>query len=331
VNRAGFVIHSAIHAARDDAHCIMHVHTTAGCAVSCKEEGLRHDNFYSAMLYGDVAYHDYEGVTTNLDEQPRLVASLGSANHLILRNHGLLVVGPNIPTAFNRLWTLQRACEIQLASDAGQGPNRSIPTDVLRTVPQTRVAASGDTHRLIFDTMLRRAGHHLIGPPTHFAPAACAKYERGIAAPSATMRRMNPYRIGSGAGYSGDRIDPAQDLAERGRLNALVFECLAERTIALAQLRRSRDPQAGLRPAAAARMRAVLPACLRQGVTIISNMGAANPLAAGRGAGGGARAGPASRLRVAVVTGDDVLAWMQANDAPLMDSCPHRAPTWAAG
>ena len=158
VNRAGFVIHSAIHGARDDAHCIMHVHTTAGCAVSCKEEGLRHDNFYSAMLYGDVAYHDYEGVTTKLDEQPRLVASLGRANHLILRNHGLLVVGPDIPTTFNRLWTLQRACEIQLASDAGQGPNRSIPTEVLRTVPETRVAASGDTHRLIFDTLLRRAG-----------------------------------------------------------------------------------------------------------------------------------------------------------------------------
>lgn len=73
VNRAGFVIHSAIHAAREDAHCIMHVHTTAGCAVSCKEDGLRHDNFYSAMLYGDVGYHDYEGVTTHLDEQPRLV------------------------------------------------------------------------------------------------------------------------------------------------------------------------------------------------------------------------------------------------------------------
>ncbi len=158
VNRAGFVIHSAIHAARDDAHCIMHVHTTAGCAISCKEEGLRHDNFYSAMLYGDVAYHGYEGVTTNVDEQPRLVASLGRANHLILRNHGLLVTGPNIPTAFNRLWTLQRACEIQLASDAGQGPNRAIPTEVLRTVPETRVAGSGDTHRLIFDTMLRRAG-----------------------------------------------------------------------------------------------------------------------------------------------------------------------------
>lgn len=158
VNRAGFVIHSAIHAARSDAHCIMHVHTTAGCAVAAKEEGLRHDNFYSALLYDDVAYHDYEGVTTRLDEQPRLVASMGRKNHLILRNHGLLVVGPNIPTAFNRMWVLQRACEIQLASDAGRGPNRSIPRDVLEKVPETRVAASADSHRLIFDSMLRRAG-----------------------------------------------------------------------------------------------------------------------------------------------------------------------------
>ncbi|MDM0068345.1 class II aldolase/adducin family protein [Variovorax sp. J31P207] len=158
VNRAGFVIHSAIHSARDDAHCIMHVHTTAGCAVASKESGLRHDNFYSAMLYDDVAYHDYEGVTTNLEEQPRLVKSLGKRNHLILRNHGLLVVGPDIPTTFNRLWVLQRACEIQLASDAASGPNRSIPEAILRTVPETRVAGKGEVHRVIFDTMLRRAG-----------------------------------------------------------------------------------------------------------------------------------------------------------------------------
>ena len=158
VNRAGFVIHSAIHEARDDAHCIMHMHTTEGCAVSCKEEGLRHDNFYSAMLYGDVGYHDYEGVTTNADEQPRLVASLGGRNHLVLRNHGLLAAGPDVPTAFNRLWTLQRACEIQLASDAGRGPNRAIATDILERVPSTRVAGRVETNRLIFEAMLRRAG-----------------------------------------------------------------------------------------------------------------------------------------------------------------------------
>lgn len=158
VNRAGFVIHSAIHAARPDAHCIMHIHTTAGCAISCKEEGLRHDNFYSAMLYDDVGYHDYEGVTTNVDEQPRLVASLGSRNHLILRNHGLLVVAPDLPTAFNRLWTLQRACEIQLASDTGSGPNRQISKEILLKVPETRVAGRSSTNRMIFDAMLRRAG-----------------------------------------------------------------------------------------------------------------------------------------------------------------------------
>lgn len=158
VNRAGFIIHSAIHGAREDAHCIMHVHTTAGCAVSCKESGLRHDNFYSAMLYGDVAYHDYEGVTTKLDEQPRLIRSLGARNHMILRNHGLLAAGPDIPTTFNRLWTIQRACEIQLASDAGAGPNRAIPENVLREVPASRVASSGQVHRLIFEAMLRRAG-----------------------------------------------------------------------------------------------------------------------------------------------------------------------------
>jgi ribulose-5-phosphate 4-epimerase/fuculose-1-phosphate aldolase len=126
--------------------------------VASKASGLRHDNFYSAMLYDDVAYHEYEGVTTNLDEQPRLVASLGSRNHMILRNHGLLVVGPDVPTAFNRLWVLQRACEIQLASDAGSGPNSPIPEAILRTVPRTRVAGRSEVNRLIFDTMLRRAG-----------------------------------------------------------------------------------------------------------------------------------------------------------------------------
>jgi ribulose-5-phosphate 4-epimerase/fuculose-1-phosphate aldolase len=158
VNRAGFVIHSAIHRAREDAHCIMHVHTTAGCAVACKQEGLRHDNFYSAMLFDDVGYHPYEGVTTKLDEQPRLVASLGQRNHLILRHHGLLAVGPDLPTAFNRLWILQRACEIQLASDNASGPNGKIAEDILRRVPESRVAGRSAVNKMIFEAMLRRAG-----------------------------------------------------------------------------------------------------------------------------------------------------------------------------
>lgn len=131
---------------------------------------------------------------------------------------------------------------------------------------------------------------------------------------------MKPFRIGAGAGYSGDRIDPAQDLAERGELHALVFECLAERTIALAQLRRANDPKQGFDPLLRERMHAVLPACVRQGVTIITNMGAANPLAAGEAILQLGREMKLPRLRVAVVTGDDVLPWMLAHDAPLMDS-----------
>jgi hypothetical protein len=130
---------------------------------------------------------------------------------------------------------------------------------------------------------------------------------------------MPTYRIGSGAGYSGDRIDPAQALAEHGRLDALVFECLAERTIALAQLRRRRDPGLGYDPLLAERMRAVLPACLRQGTTVISNMGAANPPAAGAAVLAVARELCLPRLKVAVVGGDDVLPWVRANDVSLMD------------
>ena len=129
--------------------------------MACKESGLRADNFYSAMLVGEVAYHDYLGVTTDLDEQPLLVKSLGSRNHMILRNHGLLVAGEDIPTAFNRLWTLQRACEVQLASDAGLGPNRQISPAVLERVPATQKAMSTGTvsnSRRMFDAMVRRAG-----------------------------------------------------------------------------------------------------------------------------------------------------------------------------
>jgi len=131
---------------------------------------------------------------------------------------------------------------------------------------------------------------------------------------------MQPFRIGSGAGYSGDRIDPAQDLAERGELDALVFECLAERTIALAQLRRAQDPQHGYDPLLEARMRAVLPACVRQGITIVTNMGAANPAAAGEAVLRVARELKLPGLRVAVVSGDDVLPWILGHDVPLLDS-----------
>ncbi|MBL8332106.1 MAG: DUF1446 domain-containing protein [Rubrivivax sp.] len=135
---------------------------------------------------------------------------------------------------------------------------------------------------------------------------------------------MTPYRIGSGAGYAGDRIDPAADLAARGALDALVFECLAERTIALAQLRRLHDPDAGFDPLLADRLRGVLPACLRQGTVVLTNMGAANPQAAGRVALQVAAELGLPRLRVAVVEGDDVMPWLRQHDVPLIDD-PRRA------
>ena len=126
-NPAGMVIHSAIHAARGDAHCISHIHTTAGMAVACQQNGLRHDNFYSVLLYNQVAYHDFEGLTVNEDEQSRMVASLGIKPQLILRNHGLLSIGKTIPEAFINTWVLNRACEIQVATDSSGRKN--IPID----------------------------------------------------------------------------------------------------------------------------------------------------------------------------------------------------------
>jgi ribulose-5-phosphate 4-epimerase/fuculose-1-phosphate aldolase len=160
VNRAGFVIHSAIHAAREDAHCIIHTHTTAGSAVATKKDGLRFDNFYSATLYGQVAYHDFEGVTTDVAEQPRLVQSLGDKSILILRNHGLLVACSGVPEAYMLYWTLQRACEIQVATDAMRGDNLPIAQRVLDETP-ARVAVFRSGPRpggLPFDALLRRSG-----------------------------------------------------------------------------------------------------------------------------------------------------------------------------
>jgi len=119
---------------------------------------------------------------------------------------------------------------------------------------------------------------------------------------------MRTIRLGAGAGYSGDRIEPALELAEQGRLDYLIFECLAERTIAMAQQARRRDPEGGFDPLLEARMRAVLPACARNGVRIITNMGAANPVGAARRVASIAAELGLARLRVAAVTGDDVLA-----------------------
>ena len=161
INPAGFVIHSAIHRHRADAHCIVHTHTTAGIAVASKQEGLSHDNFYGAQFWGRVAYHDFEGVTTDLAEQERLVASLGRADVLILRNHGLLVTGPGIPQAFMESWSLQRACEVQVAAGCLPGPNQQIAESVLRAIPAQRKpmqAGHVRPYEPVFDAMLRVHG-----------------------------------------------------------------------------------------------------------------------------------------------------------------------------
>jgi len=129
VNRAGFVIHSAIHANVADAHCVMHTHTTTGMAVASLKDGLSPTNFYAAQLHGQVAYHDFEGVTVNPDEKGRMLASIGTKRAVILRNHGLLTWGPSIPEAFMLLWTLQRACDVQIAASAA-GPLQPIRDQV---------------------------------------------------------------------------------------------------------------------------------------------------------------------------------------------------------
>jgi len=116
MNRAGFVIHSALHESQPQAHCIMHTHTTTGMAVACLKDGLSPHNFYGAMLQGQVAYHDFEGITVEPGEKERLVRDIGDKRAVILRNHGLLAWGPSVSQAFLTLWTLQQACDVQIAA-----------------------------------------------------------------------------------------------------------------------------------------------------------------------------------------------------------------------
>ena len=134
VNRAGFVIHSAIHGAISDAHCVMHTHTTTGVAVASLKEGLSPNNFYGAMLVGQVAYHEFEGITVEPGEKERLVKSIGKKPAVILRNHGLLAWGPSVSQAFVMLWTLQRACDVQIAAASAGSVNPIRPEVFPQTV-----------------------------------------------------------------------------------------------------------------------------------------------------------------------------------------------------
>lgn len=129
VNPAGFTVHAAIHDGIEGAHCVMHTHTTAGVAVACLQGGLSQSNFYSAQLHDMVAYHDFEGITIHAEEAPRLLKSIGSRPAVILRNHGLLAWGGTLAQTFAVLWTLQRACEIQLAT-LSMGQPIAVPTAI---------------------------------------------------------------------------------------------------------------------------------------------------------------------------------------------------------
>ncbi len=127
INPAGYTLHSTIHGGIEGAHCVMHTHTTAGVAVACLKEGLQPSNFYSVQLHGMLAYHDFEGITIHPEEAPRVLASIGQRPAVILRNHGLLAWGQTLPQTFAILWTLQRACEIQLATFSMGGAQGAIP------------------------------------------------------------------------------------------------------------------------------------------------------------------------------------------------------------
>lgn len=119
INPAGFTIHSAVHAAREDAGCVLHTHTKAGVAVSAQAAGLLPLSQTSLFPLASLGYHDYEGVALNEDEKPRLVADLGGHNFMILRNHGLLTVGATIPDAFLFMYVLETACQTQLLAQSG--------------------------------------------------------------------------------------------------------------------------------------------------------------------------------------------------------------------
>jgi ribulose-5-phosphate 4-epimerase/fuculose-1-phosphate aldolase len=162
VNRAGFVIHSAIHESREDAHCVLHTHTKAGCAVAAQEHGLLPLNQMSLEFYNRVAYHDYEGIAVNAEEKKRLVADLGDKPVMILRNHGLLTVGATPGQAFLRMFYLERACQIQVDAMAGGVPLVLPPPEVCEHTARQFGGQDGDRDytddgqpSLVWQAMLR--------------------------------------------------------------------------------------------------------------------------------------------------------------------------------
>jgi ribulose-5-phosphate 4-epimerase/fuculose-1-phosphate aldolase len=146
INKAGFVIHSAIHAARHDVDCVIHTHTVAGMAVSAMKCGLL-PVAQTSMRFAKIAYHEYEGIAINMDEQARLVRDLGTEDGMILRNHGLLTVGASIAEAFNNMFRLERACQVQVAA---------LSCNVELQMPPEHIVM--ESHRLYLPTTRRPFG-----------------------------------------------------------------------------------------------------------------------------------------------------------------------------
>lgn len=160
VNRAGFVIHSTVHSAREDVVCVMHTHTRAGVAVSAQKAGVLPISQQASLLLGSLGYHGYEGVAVHDAERERLQADLGSNTCLMLRNHGLLTVGATVADAFDAMYNFESACQIQLAAQAG-GELLTIEPSVLDGVSEAvRIMQdnSGLTRgQLAWPALLRRA------------------------------------------------------------------------------------------------------------------------------------------------------------------------------
>lgn len=157
INPAGFTIHSAIHAAREDAACVIHVHSINGVAVSAQEGGLLPLSQHSMFVLASLAYHDYEGVALEDDEKPRLVRDLGDRRFLMLRNHGLLTVGPTVADAFVAMYFFEASCTIQVRAMAGGTPLRPIPQAIVERAPaQMQAVTRGSGGALAWPALLRR-------------------------------------------------------------------------------------------------------------------------------------------------------------------------------
>lgn len=163
INPAGFTIHSAIHAAREDAKCVIHLHTDAGVGVSAQQEGLLPISQNALIVLPRLAYHGYEGIALNLDERERLVADLGDKQLFLLRNHGTLAVGENAADAFVAIFFLERACAQQVAALSAGKDKVLIAPDAAQEEVRGQGAASRGVARLAWPGLLRKLDRHLPG------------------------------------------------------------------------------------------------------------------------------------------------------------------------